>query len=280
MTVTDFDIRTMTPADLDLAVEWAAREGWNPGLHDAEAFRAADPDGFLMGWLGSEPVGCVSVVAYGETFGFLGFYIVRPEFRGRGYGLRIWRAGMDRLADRNIGLDGVVAQQDNYRRSGFRYAYANERFEGIGGGVPPGGVVDLTVVSFKQISDYDSAIFRVPRESFLKGWIAPVGGHALGVVKGRELVGYGVMRPCRKGHKIGPLFADTPEIADCLFNNLIAEVSGETVYLDVPRPNAAAVALVKRHGMNSVFETARMYTREDPGVPVERVFGVTTFELG
>lgn len=278
--MSDFRIRTMTQADLDLAVEWAAGEGWNPGLDDALAFRVADPDGFLIGEVAGEPVGCVSVVAYGGGFGFLGFYIVRPEFRGVGYGIRIWQAGMERLAGRNVGLDGVVAQQDNYRRSGFRYAYANERFEGTGGGTAPGGVVELADVPFERIAAYDREIFLAPRDTFLRTWIARPGGRALGVAEGGTLRGFGVIRPCRSGHKIGPLFADSPGIAERLFANLIAGVPGEPVYLDVPRPNAEAVALARRHGMAPVFETARMYTKGDPGVPVERVFGVTTFELG
>ena len=33
-----FSIRQMTRAELELALEWAAEEGWNPGLHDAAAF--------------------------------------------------------------------------------------------------------------------------------------------------------------------------------------------------------------------------------------------------
>ena len=251
-----------------------------PALTIAEAFLAADPAGFLIGETGGEPVGCVSVVAYGTTFGFLGFYIVRPEFRGRRYGIRIWNAGMERLAGRNVGLDGVVAQQDNYWRSGFQYAYANERFEGKGGGTSPGGIVDLTQVPFDRVAAYDAALFRAPRAAFLKKWIAPTGGRALGVDEAASLKGYGVIRPCRSGHKIGPLFADTPAIAERLFAGLIATVPGEAVYLDVPRPNAEAVALAIRHGMAPVFETARMYTRGDPGVPIERVYGVTTFELG
>jgi hypothetical protein len=32
--------------------------------------------------------------------------------------------------------------------------------------------------------------------------------------------------------------------------------------------------------MTSVFETARMYTHEPPAIPLARVFGITTFELG
>ncbi|WP_316977049.1 GNAT family N-acetyltransferase [Shumkonia mesophila] len=276
----DFVIRAMAPADLALAIEWAAGEGWNPGLDDAEAFLTADPGGFLIGELGGEPAGGISVVAYGQAFGFLGLYIIRPEFRGRGYGIKLWQAGMKRLAGRNVGLDGVAAQQANYRRSGFQYAYANARFEGVGGGSAPGGTIELADVPFERVSACDARHFGVPREAFLRTWIKRPGGRALGVVEEKHLRGYGVIRPCRVGHKIGPLFADTPEVAERLFTGLAASVPGDPLFLDVPRSNGAAVALAERHGMAPVFETARMYTGGDPGLPVECVYGVTTFELG
>ena len=32
-----------------------------------------------------------------------------------------------------------------------------------------------------------------------------------------ELVGYGVLRECHQGYKIGPLFADDEDVADSLF---------------------------------------------------------------
>ena len=81
-------ISTMNREDVDLAVEWAAREGWNPGWHDAECFFQTDPQGFLIGTIDSRPVGCISAVSYHNVFGFIGFYIVVPEYRGQGYGIR------------------------------------------------------------------------------------------------------------------------------------------------------------------------------------------------
>ena len=114
------NVRRMAENELDLALEWAAAEGWNPGLHDAECFYAADPGGFFLGeFAGGEPIGCVSAVAYDEHYGFLGFYIVKPQYRGRGFGLQLWDAAMAYMEGRNVGLDGVVAQQENYRKSGF-----------------------------------------------------------------------------------------------------------------------------------------------------------------
>src|SRR5215471_9005390 len=128
-----FVVRRMKEADLAIALGWAAAEGWNAGLNDAHCFYAADQEGFLVGELDGAPIGCVSAVRYGLGFGFLGLYIVKAEHRGQGFGLRLWRAAMNRLGDRVVGLDGVVAQQENYRKSGFQLAFRNIRQRGEGG---------------------------------------------------------------------------------------------------------------------------------------------------
>lgn len=52
----NYHIKVMSKQDLATAVDWAAAEGWNPGLHDIESFYAADPNGFLMGFLGDEAI--------------------------------------------------------------------------------------------------------------------------------------------------------------------------------------------------------------------------------
>src|SRR3954469_9368513 len=128
--MTDLRIRPMRPDEISTAVDWAAAEGWNPGLADAKCFAVVDNKGFLIGEFDGVPAATVSCVNYGTDFSFLGFYLVRPDLRGRGYGLRMWRQAIAHAGRRVIGLDGVVAQQQNYRKSGFKLAYANIRYGG------------------------------------------------------------------------------------------------------------------------------------------------------
>src|SRR5215813_5667044 len=126
----DLRIRVMRPEEIALASDWAATEGWNPGVSDAACFATVDPGGFLIGELDGAPAATVSCVNYDDRFAFLGFYIVRADLRGRGFGLRIWNAAVGHAGPRVIGLDGVAAQQENYRKSGFQLAYANIRYGG------------------------------------------------------------------------------------------------------------------------------------------------------
>lgn len=275
-------VRVMTRGEVDLALEWAAGEGWNPGLRDADSFYALDPHGFFLGLLHGKPVGCISAVAYDDQFGFIGLYIVKPEFRAKGHGIQLFRAGMKYLGNRNVGLDAVLAQQQNYEKSGFKTAYRNIRFTGAGGGdeTEP-DVLDLGSFPDDEVLAYDRSVFSAPRPRFLEHWLEPPKGAALGIRENHKLAGYGVVRACRNGFRIGPLFADTPAGADKLFQALRRHVpESASLFLDAPEANKEAMALVQRHGLTKVFETARMYTRKSPPIPLHKVFGVTSLELG
>jgi len=276
----DYRVRQMARSEVSLAIDWAAAEGWNPGLDDAECFFAADPNGFFLGELDGEPIGCCSAVAYDDAFAFFGLYIVKPGFRGQGFGSELARAAFHYIGARNAGLDGVVAMQDKYARLGFRFAHRNVRYHGVCEGERRRGIVDLALVPFHVLSAYDRLHFPAPRTAFLKRWIDRPGGAALGFVEAGRLCGYAVLRPCRSGFKIGPLFADSEPIADALFLALATRSAGQPIVLDTPQSNPRAIALAERYGMEPVFETARMYRQGAPAVPLENVFGITTFELG
>ncbi len=267
-----------------MMADWAHAENWNPGLTDGQAFFAADPCGFLIGRLDGVPASCVSVVRYGADFGFLGFYLTRPELRGQGYGSRLWAAGTARLAGRNTGLDGVVEQQPNYRRSGFRPAWTNLRYEGLVpvDVAPPPGVtlVDARTLPFGQVTAYDRRFFPAERDSFLAAWTTTPGRTALVALSEGEVRGLAVLRACRTSSRIGPLYAATPEIAGALVSALAATDPSSPVAVDVPGINPAAMRLAEQLGLAPSFETARMYTGAAPDVEHAGLFGITSLELG
>lgn len=282
---TPFTVRRLRPGEVALAVEWAAREGWNPGLRDAECLVRADPDGFFVGELADEPVATISAVRYGSTYAFVGCYIVEPAYRGRGFGLRTWDVALATVEGRTVGLDGVVAQQHNYARSGFVLAHRNGRFAGTGledGSTSSSAtLVAASSVPWSRLEAYDAEMFGTDRAGFIRSWIEQPEAVSLVAMSDGRLSGYGVMRPCRTGFKIGPLFADDRASAEALLVALRARAGADApVFVDVPLSNDAAVAMATSHGMEVVFETARMYRGPAPDVPVERIFGVTSFELG
>ena len=95
-----------------------------------------------------------------------------------------------------------------------------------------------------------------------------------------QLLGFGVMRPCLIGWKIGPLFADSLEVADALFQSFQLASKGIPVFLDVPDNNPLAMSLCRKYKMQEVFGCLRMYYGPAPLLDHRRIFGITTLEVG
>lgn len=283
MSPAGYRVRPMRREELDTAVQWAGREGWNPGRFDAASYFAADPEGFFAGELDGKLIATISLVKYGDAFAFLGFYIVAPEFRGRGFGLQIWREACRSAGTRTVGLDGVMAQQENYRKSGFTFQYSHIRCRGVAGGTAPAAVPEpLSAVSFDALAAYDAAHFGADRKRFLAGWVRqPESRGLLFRAASGEPAGYGIIRPAARGWRIGPLFAETPELADALLCGLTRELPNGTEYfIDIPESNADAEVLIRRHRLEPGFKTARMYANGALTLPVSEIYGTTTLELG
>jgi len=287
----ELTIRNMIRDEVDRLVEWAAHEGWNPGLHDADLFWATDPDAFIAAELEGELIGGGAITSYEGQYGFMGFFIVRPEYRGRGLGDRLWHARRDRLFQRlrpgaAIGLDGVFEMQDYYAEGGFVFSHRNLRYRADNPGQWAGAVplneniVPLAELPFRKLVEYDRDCFGVSREGFLSRWTEQPDACSLGYLHGDELKGFGVVRRCGEGCKLGPLFAHNFDVAGALYEQLSAFGAGGPVFLDAPENNPQAMALVQQHRMSEVFGCARMYIGRPPDVAHERIYGVTSFELG
>lgn len=275
------NVRPMSVNDLKRAADWAALEGWNPGLEDVEAFHAVDPQGFLMGWLGDEPVTAISVVRHSDIFGFLGFYLCHPAHRGKGYGWATWQAGMAYLGDRTVGLDGVPAQEANYERSGFVLSHYTRRHAGKVDGAPHPNVRPMASEDLPALLALDMKISGTDRRAYLSRWFAEAETRkTLVFEEAGQIAALGTIRECREGHKIGPLFAPDRETALALIRTLVVTANAQNIMIDIPDPNTAGVEIAEQLGLQSAFSCARMYRGAVPQRHVKAIFGETTFELG
>lgn len=275
-------IRQLSQSELAELMTWAKDEGWNPGLNDTNAFFAADPEGFLGCFVDDAFVSGISCVTYGDDFGFIGLYITRADMRGKGYGLHVWNAAMERLGDRIIGLDGVPEQQDNYAKMGFVTAYETVRWSGIcqsDNHTGPSDTVGLDDDQLDAISAYDEGLFPAARKTFLEKWITPPRS-AMAIREAGRLAGYAVSRGCHQGAKLGPLFADDDTKAQQLLSTAINICAGAELHIDVPTYKTEFSAFLSRLGFKPGFKTARMYKGGTPKNDMEKIFAITSLELG
>lgn len=267
-------IRNLVLPEIATLLDWAAAEGWNPGLDDAVAFRAADPSGFFGAFVDERMVAGISAVAYDAHFGFIGLYICHPDWRGQGHGKAVWDAGMAYLGARSIGLDGVPEQQANYAAMGFVPAYETIRMNGTLTSDQTADHQIGPVATLEDIRDLDRECYPARRDDFLKAWLAPP-NRSVVHRGGGGVDGYAVLRPCRSGAKIGPLFAQDMSVAI----DLLATLSG-SVQIDVPAAQTDWLEALAARGFEAGLRTARMYRGAFPTVRLDRVFGVSSLELG
>ena len=278
--------RRLSIGEFQTLVQWAAQEGWNPGLQDAEIFWATDPQGFYGYFEGDTLIGGGSIVSYDGLFGFMGFFIVHPDYRAKGIGRTLWEQRRDTLLSRlqpnaAIGMDGVVAMQPFYQKGGFEIAYRDERYEKTGCSYPTNPLVQpVSEKDWEAISALDLECFGVARPRFLKLWLEASNAKAFQYTDHDTLLGFAVIRQCQTGYKIGPLFAENEVVAAALYERCLSEAIGEHVYLDLPVCNEAAVNLIQQYKATYIFECARMYYGTPPKTATEKVFGITSFELG
>lgn len=263
-------IRPLNRAELDTLLDWAASEGWNPGLDDAHAFWAADPTGFLGAFVDGAMVAGISAVAYDANFGFIGLYICHPHWRGQGHGKALWNAAMDYLGDRTVGLDGVPEQQENYASMGFVPCYETIRMSGrLAQSAPEAPAPDLS-----QVLALDQQCFPSSRRSFLEHWMA-LPNQTAAITSEGTVEAFAVLRPCRRGHKIGPVIAPSPPAALALLSAFSGDVD-----IDVPAHQSEFLAALSAAGFAPTFRTARMYRGPFPLLAAEKVFAITSLELG
>lgn len=284
--VKNFELKQLDREAMQQLINWAESEGWNPGPHDADVFWQTDPMGYV-GYLNEgELIAGGSVVAYGADFGFMGFFIVKPEWRGKGIGEKLWLQRRDLLLSRlepgaAIGMDGVLAMQPFYAKGGFSMAFRDERYTRLGADFERFPHVEkFEPEDLPQVLNYDRDCFGFARPQFLIPWLQMPGNYSFVFKNNGQLNGFAIMRKAGKGYKIGPLFADNYAVAEALYCSCLQAVPGEEVFLDIPVTNMDAVKLVHAYEASYVFECARMYYGEPPQLPAHKIFGITSFELG
>ncbi|WP_172297000.1 GNAT family N-acetyltransferase [Pseudoruegeria sp. HB172150] len=270
-------IRHATLAELETALDWAAAEGWNPGLADATAFYKTDPRGFFVALIDDVPVASISVVNHSDDFAFLGLYICKEEFRGRGIGYQLWTQALEHAGDRTVGLDGVAAQQANYEKSGFVRAGASRRFAGKLTGHEHKGIRPIVPADKPALFALDRDSSGYERTPFLDIWLGADQRRATVIT--RETPGSATIRLCRDGCKIGPILAPDTETALRLAEAAVAQMSADTVFIDVAPGNEALAAALDARGFEETFATARMYRGTAP-VAGPALQAIATMELG
>ena len=293
--MSELQIWPLQTSDIPIVIEWARLEDFAPGIGDISIYRNTDQQGIWVGWNGNTPVGCIAGVKYNEAYGFIGLYIVQNDFRGRGYGHQLWDVALEHLNGvACVGLEAAPSLIDTYEAYEFvahsqtirwqcfnHYSREQLAFNNEYSGLQ---VIVGTGLSMNAVHEYDSKREITARHHFLTQWLSHPEGEVITLMdRNGACHGFARIRPCLlpigEGWRIGPILADTAELAQLLIESLLRDHSG-VVLIDSPETNQKATALLAGMGFKKVSATTRMYRGDVMPKSNDSVFGLACLELG
>lgn len=294
--VPEFEIRLMKREEIPQVLDLWRETNLSEGTYSIDTWYEYDPEGFYAAVTKDGTVigSCSGVLQHNDLI-FFGLYAVRSTLQRRGIGIKIWGKVMERLGDRNAGVNPVPEQLANYRdRSGFRIqsdwccVVCKTKELSTSGMLTELPGIDINVIrpektydasEYDAISEYDADVlgFCRPRLAELqckqKESITIVARNA----HDNSVCGYGNVKENIKGNAlVGPLFADSDSIAELILYHIVksfptAESKGIT--LMTVDCNKDALALFEKLGFKIEEGTARLYKNEEVEVQFNKVFG-------
>ena len=288
-------IRPAQLSDVPAIVRWARSEEFAPGLGDVDIYRNTDRQGIWVAWLGSSPIGCIAGIKYNDIYGFIGLYIVRPEYRGCGYGHQLWEQALNHLQSvKCIGLEAASHLVDSYEEWGFKPSSQTIRWQLFNPDHESKAeevlnrqeffAVTGSEIPLEAVEKYDSEREFTARPHFLSQWLEHQSGKVIALIdKENSCHGFARIRPCLlpagEGWRIGPILADSPRLAEVLILNLLVKHKG-VILIDSPQRNSKAQSLLSSLGFRQISATTRMYRGSHQAVLTEDVYGLACLELG
>lgn len=279
-----FSIRPFKHEDIDFAYKLDVMEQWDDTRNDIKRMFNYEPNGCFIAETKSEPVGHVFSISYGRL-GWIGFLIVKAEYRRRGIGTLLTKRAMNYLLSckvETIKLEAVSAIADLYRKLGFVDEYASLRFIGVSRKVTSLSshrINPLKIEGIKQLTKFDAEYFGANRTKVLHRLYQDNPQLCFVSRMDSRIADYIMFRNTKSGYRIGPLVCnpESPQVARKLLVECM-ETIGYNVKLSVgvPAMNKAATKILQDFDFKQYSKSIRMHFGEK--LETELVDGV--FAIG
>ena len=278
----NFRIETASLDDMKWITGLYIEQGWNAGLKDYLGFHIADPLGYFIGLLNGKPLGCVSAVKF-NTLGELGYLIVKKEYRGLGYGSKLYHHALNHLKGYNVRIDALLQSATNHERHNFKSYYQCCSLTGVVEKVQVScqNIHPTNQIPFNKLVEYDSRYYGDERKHFLASWLGIATTTSLVYIdKNDEIQGLGVIRKSLRGYRFGPFYAESLDIAQALFFSLLQSLEDLVdnkcrIGIDPPCSNENAMKLAQMLKLELTYRYTAMYNKEAPMVNLSNVYCIT-----
>jgi GNAT superfamily N-acetyltransferase len=237
-------VTLMQPADFKEINQWCIDEGWNIGIYDSEIYYKIDPMHHYIAKT-NERVASLSIIKHSPTFFTLGPFIVHKSYRGQGVGEALWNEAMTQIIkeypDAHIALYAVSEQVERYKKADFIPVLTIQRWHlDSNKSLSTSISHQCTTITNKLIPSvgrYYQNHYVTNRDLLFNELLLKPETNGLVFMDDNVIKGFGFIRPCVRGFRIGALVADTPEIAQILIAGLLVFAQSAPVFIDVPDSN-------------------------------------------
>ena len=277
-------IREMGLADIPAGLALCRASGWNQTEHDWRHFLTTAPHGALAAVEHGQLIGTVATLPYGP-FAWISMVLVDPAARRRGIGTLLLERGLALIPDPIVArLDATPAGEPLYRKLGFLGEYRLARWfldVDTRGASSATAARPLTSADLRAVHDIDARVFGASRATLLERLASEAPEYAWAVERDGRLHGYLLGRHGHVREQLGPLVAESADVAEHLLDACLAANPQRAVFLDAPDDQQAWTAALASRGFAIERPFLRMHRGEltTPGEP-SQVYAITGPEFG
>jgi GNAT superfamily N-acetyltransferase len=262
-----FNIRAMTAADLPAAMDIKQQEGWNQTTNDWRLLLEDAPGLCLVALHQERVVATVAAIGYEQQLAWIGMMLVQKDYRGLGLAKMLMKGILDRLEGYPIiKLDATPAGFPVYKKMGFEPEYTIYRMVLGPKQMPTKTGIQATPIDkafLSDIVDYDNHIYGVKRQNLLRYLYQQSPDTAMAAGSKEAMKGFVLGRPGTNYHQLGPLMAESTDIAKDLVSSALQRLD-RPVVVDVLQDKTDFINWLLKQGFTIQRELIRMYYKTNP----------------
>ncbi len=259
-----FQVKNMSTADFDFAIQATDKMGWGLAKSDFEFIMELEPKGCFVLFEDLEKIGLATTISYGSTAWF-GNLLVNENRRRRGAGSLLVNHSLEYLKGIGVKTVGLYAYLDRvsfYQKLGFT---TDSKFN-VMKGKAFRSQVSTEVKKIKQsdietVMNFDRSCFGESRRKLLTPVLSDGDNFGYLSQKSGKTVGYSVAKVFRGMAELGPVVCEqgrTETAADLLMATF-NDIEGFEVSLFVPEKEETLLSILFENGFSQVFKVERMF---------------------